>query len=259
MTESRPSSPTRTPATPCTSEAQLHFEITGSVQAEVTLGSESMECGTLGAVHLHYASVTSSAGRSSKSMAPSHRRRSNADPRCDRVLARLSYRTLPTEARIVLQQPALALARIQREGVVVGHVATTRTHGGSQVGWRRGPDSNPPHGILEAFSRHATLPTKILGLDLVAGSHSRSDRRNSRNCPGSAGKQFGEKLTWDGSDDLEWLRAASETVCDFYTPTGQGNNYARCFDLPFINDAPDREQEHAGKQYAVAVSVASIW
>ncbi len=43
-------------------ESNLHFDITGSVQAEVTLGSESMECGTLGAAPLPYAAVTSSAG-----------------------------------------------------------------------------------------------------------------------------------------------------------------------------------------------------
>lgn len=43
-------------------ESNLHFDITGTVQAEVTLGSESMECGTLGTAPLPYAAVTSSAG-----------------------------------------------------------------------------------------------------------------------------------------------------------------------------------------------------
>ncbi|HEU5072709.1 MAG TPA: hypothetical protein VFU02_01015, partial [Polyangiaceae bacterium] len=43
-------------------ESNLHFDIGGSVRAEVTLDSESMECGTLGTAPLPYAAVTSSAG-----------------------------------------------------------------------------------------------------------------------------------------------------------------------------------------------------
>ena len=43
----------------------------------------------------------------------SHRHRSHADARRDRVLARLGYRILRLEAGLVLQQPALAIARIQ--------------------------------------------------------------------------------------------------------------------------------------------------
>lgn len=43
-------------------ESNLHFDVTGSVQAEVTLGSESIECGTRGTVPLPHAAVTSSAG-----------------------------------------------------------------------------------------------------------------------------------------------------------------------------------------------------
>ena len=42
-----------------------------------------------------------------------HRRRANADARRDRALARLGYRILRLEATLVLQQPALAINRIQ--------------------------------------------------------------------------------------------------------------------------------------------------
>lgn len=43
-------------------ESNLHFDIGGSIQAELIAGAESMECGTLGVAPLPYASVTSSAG-----------------------------------------------------------------------------------------------------------------------------------------------------------------------------------------------------
>ena len=43
-------------------ESNLHYDIGGSVQAEVVTGSESMECGTLGVAPLPYAEVTSPAG-----------------------------------------------------------------------------------------------------------------------------------------------------------------------------------------------------
>jgi len=43
----------------------------------------------------------------------SHRSRAKSDARRDRVLARLGYRVLRLDAGVVLQQPALAIARIQ--------------------------------------------------------------------------------------------------------------------------------------------------
>jgi hypothetical protein len=43
-------------------ESNLHYDISGTVHAEVITGSESMECGDLGVVPLPYAEVTSPAG-----------------------------------------------------------------------------------------------------------------------------------------------------------------------------------------------------
>lgn len=43
-------------------ESRIHFDIDGTVRAEVTLGKDAMECGPLGVVPLPYAEVTSSAG-----------------------------------------------------------------------------------------------------------------------------------------------------------------------------------------------------
>jgi hypothetical protein len=43
-------------------ESNLHYDISGTVRAEVVTGSESMECGTLGAVPLPHAELTSPAG-----------------------------------------------------------------------------------------------------------------------------------------------------------------------------------------------------
>lgn len=45
-------------------ESNLHFDIDGSVEAEVTTGQASMECGTLGVAPLPYAEVTSAVGDS---------------------------------------------------------------------------------------------------------------------------------------------------------------------------------------------------
>jgi very-short-patch-repair endonuclease len=44
---------------------------------------------------------------------PCHKSRSRADARRDRVLRRLGYRVLRLEARLVMQQPELAVARIR--------------------------------------------------------------------------------------------------------------------------------------------------
>ena len=99
---------------------------------------------------------------------------------------------------------------------------------------------------------------RLNGLDLVAGVHHGTDRDSAEFCPEPGGSQWGEKLTWSGSDDLDWLESHNSLNCTRYTPSGSGNNYARCFSLPFVNDAPDREQENGGKLKAVAQLVAAI-
>jgi hypothetical protein len=62
-------------------------------------------------------------------------------------------------------------------------------------------------------------------------------------------------MTWQ----QPWLKAHVNVSCSNYAPTGSGNNYARCFSLPFIKNAPDREQEHGGKPRAVAQLVAAAF
>ena len=99
---------------------------------------------------------------------------------------------------------------------------------------------------------------KIDGLDLVAGGHHGTDRSSSDFCPKPGGTQWGEKLTWSGSDDLDWLRSSVNASCSSYAPSGQGNNYVRCFELSFISDAPDREQRYGSKQAAVGIAIAFL-
>ena len=43
-------------------ESNLHFDVNGTVAAEVIVGSESAECGVLGVAPLAHAEVTSAAG-----------------------------------------------------------------------------------------------------------------------------------------------------------------------------------------------------
>lgn len=98
---------------------------------------------------------------------------------------------------------------------------------------------------------------KIDGLSLVAGVHHGTDRSTSDFCPKPGGTQWGEKLTWSGSDDFQWLRSFGVS-CQFYTPAGDGNNYARCFSLPLISDVPAAEQKYGTKSKAVAIASAIL-
>jgi hypothetical protein len=98
---------------------------------------------------------------------------------------------------------------------------------------------------------------KIDGLSLVAGVHHGTDRSDSDFCPKPGGTQWGEKLTWSGSDDFLWLRG-SGVSCQFYAPSGNGNNYARCFKVPLISDVPAAEQQYGSKSNAVAILSAIL-
>lgn len=100
---------------------------------------------------------------------------------------------------------------------------------------------------------------KINGLDLVAGVHSHTDRDGDEHCAGPGDDQYGEKLTWDGPDDLDWIITYTDSNCVSYAPSGSGNNYTRCFKLPFINDAPDIEQNPGGRGAAVAQFIAATF
>jgi len=94
---------------------------------------------------------------------------------------------------------------------------------------------------------------KIDGLSLVAGVHHGTDRSDSEFCPGPGGTQWGEKMTWAGSDDFQWLRGFG-VGCSFYAPSGNGNNYARCFSVPFISDVTAGEQQYGTKATAAAIA-----
>jgi Trypsin len=98
---------------------------------------------------------------------------------------------------------------------------------------------------------------EIDGLSLVAGVHHGTDRSKSEFCPKPGGAQWGEKLTWSGSDDFQWLRSFGVS-CQFYAPPGNGNNYARCFSLPLISDVPAAEQKYGTKGKAVAIASAIL-
>jgi len=93
---------------------------------------------------------------------------------------------------------------------------------------------------------------KINGMNLVAGVHHGTDREEDEFCPVPGGDQWGEKLTWSGPDDFDWLLTASGSSCQYLTPSGNGNDYARCYALPFINSAPDNEQTNGDKMTVVA-------
>lgn len=105
----------------------------------------------------------------------------------------------------------------------------------------------------------APVMHKALGLDLVAGGHSRSTRDDDDEFCGTAGTNtYHEKLTWDGPDDFEWIREHTGTHCEFFHPPGEKNNYARCFRLPLFNEAPDREQVYGSRGRAVGIGVSFL-
>jgi hypothetical protein len=98
------------------------------------------------------------------------------------------------------------------------------------------------------------------GLDMVVGGVSQGVGWGASTgfCGSSGANTHHEKLTWNGPDDLDWVRSKTGASCSFYTPTGTKNNYGRCFELPLISDAPVREQRFGSKGNSVAIFTALL-